>query len=240
LSQFIGNTLRGALGSVLNKSYPSIYENVFKRNSGESMPNPFVITTPYPSKGAYVKGETLHFYVTLFGVACIFEEEIIRAAKFINAGKFADTQLVKCEQVYKRTWSDEGADSIPYCDGLTINFITPTEIFLKKEAKTEIDFAFFIDRLFTRISTIIDNYSENEFVIPYNLVTNKPFVEAKSNLRKVIFKTNEQPINGVLGKVEYFGDVTRYLPYIDLGSQIHIGRKTTRSCGEYTFEIIKK
>ncbi|MDR0221894.1 MAG: CRISPR system precrRNA processing endoribonuclease RAMP protein Cas6, partial [Lachnospiraceae bacterium] len=43
--------------------------------------------------------------------------------------------------------------------------------------------------------------------------------------------------DGFVGTVSYFGDVTRYLPYIDLGSQIHIGKKTTRACGEYVFEI---
>ena len=43
--------------------------------------------------------------------------------------------------------------------------------------------------------------------------------------------------NGIVGSVRYKGDITKYLPYIDLGSQIHIGKKTTRGCGEYEFEF---
>jgi len=236
-SQFIGNTLRGSLGSALAKTHPNIYQKIFKTDAEESIPNPFVISAPYPNKREYQRGDELHFHVTLFGVACAFEEEIIDAATAMSSGKLLNTRLVECEQIYNRKWSDEGADSILYCDRLTINFLTPTEIFVKKEITTQIDFSLFIDRLFARISAIIDNYGESEFIIPYNLITKKPFVEAKSDLRRVIFQTNNQPINGILGKVEYFGDITRYLPYIDLGSQMHIGKKTTRSCGEYVFEI---
>jgi len=206
-------------------------------DGAESAPNPFTISAPYPSNGEYKAGEVLVFYVTLLGTACALEQALMDAAHEMCEGKLKDTRLTAVERIYSHEWSDAGAETIPYCDTLTVNFITPTEIFVQKKAATQIDFALFVDRLFARIGSIIDLYGEGEFMVPYNLVAKKPFVKAEYNLSTVVFKTNEQPVSGILGRVQYSGDVTRYLPYIDLGSQIHIGRKSTRGCGEYTFEI---
>ena len=206
-------------------------------DGAESSPNPFVISVPYPSRGKYEEGETLVFYVTLFGTACGLEQCVIDAAQGMCNEKLAGARLIGVERVYCHKWSDNGAESFPFCDKLTINFVTPTEIHVQKKMTTQIDFLLFIDRLLGRISSIIDLYGEREFVLPYRLIAKKPFIQAEYDLRTVVFKTSEQPISGIMGSVRYTGDVTRYLPYIDLGSQIHIGRKTTRGCGEYVFEM---
>lgn len=190
---------------------------------------------PYPSSGVYKAHETLTFYVTLFGTACTLEQDVIDAAHDMCEGKLANARLVEVERIYSMEWNDVG--SVPHCDSLTIDFLTPTEIFVQKHTLEQLDFSLFVDRLFTRISAIIDNYGEAEFAIPYNMIVNKPFVQAECELHIVKFQTNNQPISGILGNVRYTGDVTRYLPYIDLGCQIHIGKKSTRGCGEYRFEI---
>ena len=224
------------MGQSLYVLSPEAYD-VLKVDKAESVPNPFVISAPYPSKGEYGAGDAFSFSVTLFGAACAFEQAVVDGAKDMCKGKLANAQLVEVETLYRREWSDVGAESIPHCDALTINFHSPTEIHVLGQAVKQLEFALFIDRLFSRISSIVDNYGESEFVLPYSLVAKKPFVRAECDLRSVVFKTSEQPVSGILGQVRYFGDVTHYLPYIDLGSQIHIGKKTTRGCGEYGFEI---
>ena len=138
---------------------------------------------------------------------------------------------------YDRVWSDNGADSIPYCDDLTVKFLTPAEILSSKEPVDKLSFSSFIDSLFGRISGLIDNYTDRQFIVPYSLVADKPYVRAEHTLKEITLKTSGQPIHSFIGTVRYYGDVTRYLPYIDLGSQTHIGKKTTRACGEYTFTI---
>lgn len=229
--------MRGAFGHSLHDNYPYIYDTVLKIGEQGSTPTPLVISVPYPSKGEYKAGEALTFYITLLGTACVYEAEIIDAAKYMCKGKFDHAQLVDYQQVYSHHWSDEGAAHIPHCDTLTVNFLTPAEIFVQGKTTTQLDFALFIDRLFGRISGIIDSFGESEFVLPYHLIVNKPYVTARYDLRTVKFQTNNQPVIGIYGSVQYFGDVTRYLPYVDLGSQIHIGKKTSRACGEYCFEI---
>jgi len=252
LPTFIGNTIRGALGAALSREYciyekqqcvecayikDCIYGSVFKVQNEESIPNPYVVSSPYPSQGSYEKGDTLDFSISLFGSACRFVNELVDATNLMCTGNLKNAKLIDANLEYNREWSDEGAESIEYCDNITIHFDSPVEMISRNEALKDITFGQLIDSLFGRIAGIIDNYSDKEFVIPYSLLGRKPYVEAKSQLRSVRFSMGSQAIEGVIGTISYFGDMTRYLPYIDLGTQLHIGKKTTRGFGEYSFEI---
>ena len=237
LPPFVGNTIRGAFGQSLCDNFPDVCEQVFKIGDTESVPNPFVVSMPYPGKGGYRTGDTLDFAITLFGAACVYESEILSAVRLMCRGKLSSSEIINSEQVYIREWSDDGAETIPYADALTVRFLTPTEILSSKVPVAELDFKKYIDSLFGRIAGVIDRYTEDKFTIPYRFVANIPFVKAEYRLKPIRFKTSGQPINGFVGSIRYFGDITRYLPYIDLGSQIHIGKKTTRSCGEYSYKI---
>jgi hypothetical protein len=239
LPPFIGNTIRGAFGQSLYDNFPSVCDRVFKTQTADSTPNPFVISAPYPCKKDYKTGDTLDFTMTLFGTACDYKSDMRSAVNLMCNGKLSDSEIIGTEQIYDREWSDSGAESIPHTDVLRLRFLTPTEILTSKEPLAELDFSKYIDSLFGRIAGIIDHYTENEFVVPYALVADKPFVKAEYTLKPVKFQTSGQPINGFIGTIHYFGDITRYLPYIDLGSQIHIGKKTTRSCGEYSYQVYK-
>jgi len=236
LHPFIGNTIRGAFGQSLYDNFPNLYDCVFKTELIKSTPNPFVISAPYPSNGIYKTDDTLDFAITLFGNACDYESDVLSAVKKMCNGKLSNSEVTEIKQIYSREWSDEGAKTIPYTDTLTLRFCTPTEILFNKKSVVELDFHKYIDSLFVRIAGVIDNHTDNEFIVPYNLVAIKPSVKAEYTLDFVKLQAT-QPISGFIGTIRYFGDVTRYLPYIDLGSQIHIGKKATFSCGEYSFEI---
>ena len=237
LPPFTGNTIRGAIGSALNGLGSTAYDNVFKADNVDSIPNPYVISVPYPSKGQYKKGDTLPFSITLFGDACSYAADLTSAARRMCNGKLANCTYNGNELIYDKVWSDNGAESIPDRGAISIVFLTPAEIFNEKEPAVEVSFNRFIDSLFGRICDIINNYTGGEFILPYALIARRPLVYAEYNLKTVKFQTSGQPVDSIMGTVNYFGDITRYLPYIDLGSQIHIGKKTTRACGEYRFEI---
>jgi len=243
LPLFIGNTLRGALGQSLCDNFPIVYSTVFKVDGGESKPNPFVISAPYPGKGFYKSGDTLVFGITLFGSACEYVNDISGAARFMCNEKLSGAVLTESVLVYDREWSDADAEVTQPCDCLTVDFITPTEIKTEGGTKTDLkpDFGLIIDRVFSRISAIFNNYGDGEFIIPYSLIANKPFVVAGHNLihkRINLDVLGKKRIDGFVGKICYRGDITRYIPYVaNLGSQLHIGKKTTYSCGEYTFDL---
>jgi len=237
LPSFVGNTVRGALGHALDDLGSPAYREVFKTENADSIPNPYTISVPYPSKVNYKKGDVLTFDVILFGKACEFSDEVATAVKHMCRGKLENCLPCGDELIYDRVWSDAGAESIPDTGSLTIFFKTPTEFLSSHEPVWKIDWNTFVDILFGRICDIIGNYTESEFVLPYPLIARRPFVTADYSLTPVHLIVGTIPINGVLGSVKYTGNVTRYLPYIDLGSQIHIGKKTTLACGEYSFEI---
>ena len=237
LPPFLGNTLRGALGASLEKIGSPMYSDVFKVSKSVSTPNPYAISVLYPGKEKYEIGDCFTFYVTLFGNACRYTAELTNAVKNMNKGKLSNSECIDAQLVFSRTWSDKGADSIPRCERLTVKFLSPTEILRGKVPILKPDFNDFVDSVFGRIGGIIDNHTDGLFVLPYSYIAARPFVTAEYELKTISLQTMRQPINGFVGTIRYIGDVTRYLPYIDLCGQAHIGKKTTRSCGEYEFKL---
>lgn len=245
----MGNTLRGALGISLFRNHCKLdnpqcdsckdggscpYVAVFKTKNQESIPNPYVISVSYPGKSNYQSGEFLIFSITLFGAAVCYEDDIIEAIEKMSIGKIENTTIELLE-LRRREWHDDVAPKD--ADSLRLDFITPTEIYCNKKMVTELDFFTFRDSLFRRLAGVINHYGEREFVLPYQLMTEKPRIETISSLNERRFYTSQQPINGVVGSVRYFGEISRYLPYIELGKQLHLGKKTTRSCGQYDYII---
>jgi len=42
-------------------------------------------------------------------------------------------------------------------------------------------------------------------------------------------------LGGVVGQVEYEGEIGKFIPLIEVGKYIHIGKNTTFGFGQYTF-----
>lgn len=236
-----------------------VYGSVFKNRTirGNSIPNPFVVEVPNDDKREYKKGDVLCFNISLFGSAVGFTEHVIKAAEYMLKGRFAtyyncmrlnrvinfftNETVYENEQLigymYEYLWSDAGA--IQSINEVKITFISPVQIINNNdELILDLSFPMFIDRLFSRIADIIDFYEDDEFVLPYNLCFKKPLVDTKSNLFIKTVKQEKQMAKGLKGSLVFQGDLTRYMPYIDLGSQLHIGKLATRGFGEYVFDII--
>jgi len=234
-----------------------IYPNVFKvaQSTAEfpTMPAPFVIRAPEFGKRQWRSGETLSFTVMLFGTAIRRSTEVLQAASAIFEGRFAQTEGAFVLQTIRdgftgqstpkdlqvAVWSDAGAPDIPPAQAVKIRFLSPTQIFQAHFVTDKPDFSLFIDSLFARIAAMIDIYGEDVFTLPYGLLGRKPQVAAKFSARRItIPQDHGQRVDGIIGEIVYEGDVTRYLPYLDLGTQLHIGKKTTRGCGQFEIEIV--
>ncbi|MDR1482969.1 MAG: hypothetical protein LBI74_10110 [Synergistaceae bacterium] len=252
LPPFLGNSLRGALGRALvrgNCAYNEpvcevcpehcVYGEVFKSRaqvkSLDSVPNPFVIDVPYPAREQHKAGENLNFSITLFGTAIRHREEISAAAGEMFRGRLKCLRLDEAKEEYGREWSDSG--SLPFSESLKVELLTPLVLLTGKTPVTEIGFDLFADSLFNRAAGIIDVYGGSEFVLPYALTHRKPKIICENNLRVVKIKQENQPIVGLMGTLRFFGDVTRYLPYVGLCSEIHFGKMTTRGCGKFRYGI---
>lgn len=238
-----------------------VYTRVFKDPGGKdriSVPNPYVIEVPFDNRRAYVKGDELTFSVTLFGYATAFAGEILAASTSMFHSRFAkQSDCFRVVRVYngystgqlimqdKRgaevlpdpyTWSDEGAESIGFFNRIELTFLTRTKIYKNKALVDNPDFAIFIDSLFSRIADIIDLYGDGRFVVPYSLCYKKPHVETRTDLKRLPLSLEKQQEDGILGTLlftAHSGSLSEYLPYIDLGTQLHLGSRTTLGFGQY-------
>jgi len=233
-----------------------VYPNIFKvaQSTAEfpTMPAPFVIRAPEFGKRQWLAGEALVFSIILFGTAVRRSAEVVRAASAIFEGRFAQTEGAFALQTVRdgfngqrnpsdlqvAVWSDAGAMDIPPAQAVKIRILSPVQIYHAHFVADKPDFSLFMDSLFARIAAMIDLFGEGEFTLPYALLCRKPQVTAQFSTRRVLIPQNHgQRVDGILGEILYEGEITRHLPYLDLGTQLHIGKKTTRGCGQFEIEI---
>jgi len=237
--------------------YPMVFKGIHYPSGFDSIPNPFVLEVPTDNKRKYKKGDSWSFQISLFGKATFWTKVIIGTVKKLFSAEFAHTkdclQLERvsdffsqevlfenesfCGEPKAAIWSDQHGQTIEKINEIHVCFLSPTQILRNKVLVKNLDFATFIDNLFFRISSIIDIYEEKEFVLPYGLCYRKPYIVAETDLKTLRISQERHPVDGFVGNIKYVGDLTRYMPYIDLGSILHIGKQTTRGCGQYGFHI---
>jgi hypothetical protein len=296
LPGFLGNTLRGALGSALFAEYcvrkdrlssvddepdcahcesraDCIYSAIFKTSAipdfPGSPPNPFTIKTDFHREmQKYGAGERFTFEILLFGRAVTRASDIAGCAKTAMENVFAGTvghlklrRILDC--------GDENACSVIFENGswvgtarptlwtdeyepnavskIELYLLTPMRLLQKaekgsgKELLREPDFAMFIDSLFARIAAITDIYGDSPFVLPYGLCYRKPFVTAEAETEEITVeqerRSKKHVTRGIIGKLQFTGNISAYMPYIELGRRLHIGKLTTRGFGAYSYRI---
>ena len=264
---YAGNKLRGAIGTAMNKLFCDadkvhcekcdeycVYERVFKPvvNNTEftTSPAPFVIEMSEFDKAEIKKGEELSFSIVVFGERVSFWNELLEAVvySFEKGDKIfnASFEIVKAISAMERKviWEDGKVVAIPsaalWKDDIVediygysfdqmkikVKFLSP--LLLKEDVTKGWRFEDFIDAVFYRIGSIIDLYEDCRFCIIYGLLCRKPYIKTEI----ISLKDN---------KPEFIieGDLKRYLSYIEMGSNLHIGKKTTYGFGQYEYEIIE-
>lgn len=261
---FIGNKLRGALGRAMVSLYCAyedlkcesckfvdscIYKEVFKpipsSNEFTTQPAPFVLDVSQMDSVFIKKGKKLSFSISVFGDRIRYWEEILLSVIEIFKRDSSDFNQsfsvleVVSELEQKKLWvnghllsepqagiwSDERLKQNSTDKNLRL-LIEFKSALLTKENKTCLDFSEFMDMVFYRIASMVDLYEEKEFILPYRLLNRKPYVMAENMGR------------GNKVKMVYHGDMIRYLPYIELGTHLHVGKKSTYGFGEYGYRLL--
>lgn len=264
---YIGNKLRGAIGSAMNKLFCDeekvhckncdnlcVYGKVFKpidyHPEFTTAPAPFVIEMSEFDKAKIKKGEKLNFSISIFGERVIYWQDILEAVlySFTQGDEIfnASFEIVKVMSEMERkviwekgniltipqavVWSDEELQTVDDYNfdkiKIKISFISP--LLLKNEPTKEWSFAEFIEAVFYRLGSMIDLYEDNKFYVMYGLLYRKPYIKTE------VISLKENKLELVME-----GDLRKYLPYIDIGSHLHIGKKVTYGFGQYEFEIME-
>lgn len=262
---FIGNKIRGAMGkSIVRLFYEKkgfsffdcendmegVYRKVFKppllRNDFTTTPAPFVIDVSNLDR-VIKKDEKTSFSICLFGDRIQFFKEIILTVSDI----FSQTnnlfnQSFKLLKVYSSiynsflwengdftndplatVWTDNGILEYKEENDTNIELMIEfkSALLLKDDLEKSLDFSSFVDMTFYRLAGMIDLYEEKECVLPYSLLFRKPYIQTE------IIRKDDKP------KIRFYGKLGRYLPYIDIGSHLHLGKKSTYGFGEYRYYL---
>ena len=240
------------------------YSYIFETSKFSQKTRPYIIEVPFQDKRFFKKGEIIPFTIVLLGRAVNYLPHFIFT--FIELGKkgltkkqykfelakvmdidnnivFRDNKIIKKGKVLN--WNEIlKYTKLNIENKLTLNFMTPLRFAQNNELQSEISFKMIIKKLTKRINDIYEYHCNVQDKIDY-----KPLIEKAKNINIVfnnlkwvdwIRYSNRQKrkmkFGGLLGNITFEGNFKEFLPYIILGSYIHIGKNCTFGQGKY--EII--
>jgi hypothetical protein len=209
------NRIRGLWGKSLYGG--PFYERLFappRRDSGPSglkdPPRPFVLRTRHLDGRSFAAGEDIPFLVH------IFDRKVAplrcRQLTLSLASHFEPVTRVKVE------------------------FLTPTDL----KGGHGADFATLFGRLRDRISTLRSLYGDGPLTIDFKAMGERatPIRALSQNLvhinrqRKSFHTGQVHPLGGFIGEVIYEGQLAEFLPFLELGAWVGVGRQTVWGNGE--------
>lgn len=252
-----GNILRGAFGILFRElacrcpgghakdcAYARIFEPkpLVPGPSGfADLPRPFVFRAAHLDGKRIAPGERFHFEVNLFTrdpwPVKYFEATFAKlASEGLGPGR-------------GRAWL-EGLDhsvlemslSLPAVavDRLTIQFVTPTELKAAEGWLVEPSFEVLMARLRDRISNLGAQYGDGPLETDFREFAGRArrvaMVECdlqQVDAERTSGRTGQtHPLSGFTGRATYSGDLTEFLPYLQIGQYTGVGRQTVWGKGE--------
>jgi CRISPR-associated endoribonuclease Cas6 len=239
-----------------------IKNNNYKYKGFKEIPRPFVLEPPMNYKVCFKKGEEIKLGLVLFGDTAEFLPYIIytfvelgKIGLGINSGKY-DLQEVlnyKGEQIYnskeQKLYNKDSTVELDFVnyDKNTINikFLSPTRIKVNGKYDYDLNFVTFIRSLLRRITAINFFYLEKELDIDYKkILLESQRIKTKNKDLKYVpmerYSTRQKQVmdlGGIVGEIEYEGQLKSFVPLIKIGEYTHIGKNTTFGLGKYEINI---
>lgn len=268
LPEFLGSTLRGALGWVLQSektAYYYLFENR-RESGGFDIVNPYIIEPP-KAKRYYQKGEILSFSFILLGNAALYKEAVfkglIRSGYLaLGAGrkKFRLNTILHSNSL-KTIWSRENsmlqlelASSIPLipmvevADWCSVQLQTPLRIRRQGSLLEELDFPTLIRNITKRVEMINERYGgqiDKASLEKVNSLSSE--IQQRSNDfivqqvdRYSNRKNQKMDFSGLLGVSTFEGELTNFTTWLKAAEILHIGRNTTFGYGKVEIILGKK
>ncbi len=260
----VGNSLRGALGSILRKlecaedcpghaglnirecprritcPYASIFEPTAAGGAPSGLtdwPRPFVIrggALELRGGQAINAGDEFCFDLNLFDMRHSWLDHFTRA--FAQWSKERRAEMVAVEQSAVTVQMDATRAAV---SRIRVEFRTPTEL----KAGSRLDntvFPVLLARARDRLSTLRSLYGEGPFDIDFRALAERARLvkTVHSDLRQVAVERRSSrtgqrhSIGGLVGLVEYEGDLAEFLPYLEAARWTGVGRHCTWGNGQ--------
>jgi hypothetical protein len=232
------NLFRGQFGKILYRRDPALYERYFApvRNTGvpsglHDPPRPFALRV------RHLDGATLqHFHI---GVNLFETNQPDLVQIYLTLGDLAK-QSLRAE-----IYDIEGVDLLRLpltgahpAERVRVTFLSPTE--LKNEERPEFEPLF--SRIRDRVSTLRALYGPGPLEIDFKGMGERAAAirMTRCELRQVdeerVSHGKSHPLGGFVGIAEYEGNLTEFIPYLEIARHTGVGRQTVWGKGEIAIE----
>ncbi|HLS67269.1 MAG TPA: CRISPR system precrRNA processing endoribonuclease RAMP protein Cas6 [Pseudogracilibacillus sp.] len=220
--------------------------------------NPYVLHVPVRDKVHWKKGDLCTFDITIFGEATAaanyYLSGIINMGNYgwgVNRLQFKPVHMInKMDQtiVWKneQTW-ENNLKAYPLevnhrtALGIYIHFVSPTRILVKRKLQRRLSFYTIVQSILRRIQLISQAYAQQVNAWDEDLLLEKAkAVEVvEEDWQYVDFKRYSKTYNRKLqlpaieGYAQFSGDITPFIPLLELGKTFHIGKNSTHGFGRY-------
>jgi hypothetical protein len=246
---------------------PGLYDRIFQpsaedqlpahapRPSGlQDLPRPFVFRASHLDGRTLARAEEFHFDFHLFDSHLAVADSVssILTAAF---ARLAETGVGPLRTRAELTAVDERPVQIAF-DGtaaptldrprhLRLRFVTPTELKSEGQPVEFPEFAVLISRVRDRVSTLRALYGPGPLPIDFSAIAHR--AEAVRITRCEIDRVHVErrssrtgqrhSIGGFLGEVDYEGNITEFLPYLEAARWTGVGRHTVWGNGAVAFQV---
>ncbi|MDR3049653.1 MAG: CRISPR system precrRNA processing endoribonuclease RAMP protein Cas6 [Elusimicrobiota bacterium] len=237
------------------------YKYIFETSDANDIPRPYVFETDFADKRNYKKDEIFNFTLLLFGKAMEFAPHFIfsfielgkigfasRKYKFAlekvtdNSGNvlFDGKEICKKADIICAKDLIDNAKIRKNINKIELEFITLFRLEIGGKLIKSPNFIDIVKVLTRRINTIGKYHCESKEQINHLELINKANdIAMESHLgwfdwtRYSARQKRTMEFGGVLGNIVLSGDLEIFIPYLIIGSFIHIGKNCTFGLGKY-------
>lgn len=242
------------------EAYNFLYANGKKCKGKQDIVNPYMIIPPKTCgiKNIVEQGEELNFEFILLGSSVRYAHSLAAALQKISQyGLGAQRYPFNLSRIInnqnqrilwrKETYYDAGASEIklpcyglPFVTGVEVRLCTPVRIRRKGQLLTSLSFLTLIRNIITRIKSITEQYGgwvdKDEAERLLTLAAEVELTNENLKLEHLERYSNrlqkKMDLSGMLGEVEFEGDLTPFVPWLFAAQVLHIGRNTTFGMGQ--------
>lgn len=241
-------------------AYPYLFETRNDRN--ENVPRPFIIEPPLTRKRFFLKDEKLYLNILLMGRAIDYltyfvyvVEKMGREGIGQDRGRYRVESVNAIDGAGKRVpiYSPENATlsqkftRIDLNDfkatlqpQVTIEFMTPTQLQRKGKIAPRPDFESLLKAVIRRFQSLQyfhGDGNKERFAIDWQQAGQIEMLKSEGRLRELKRYSNRQgrPVyhHGYVGRVTYRGNLSQFIPWLQIGEYLHVGKGAVFGLGQY-------
>ncbi len=246
----------------LRETCPYLYLFETKSRENQQVVRPFVIEPPLTERRYIPRDFLLYLHIILFGKAIDYfpyflysfrrmgEEGIgedrgyyrIATVRVVDGdGKrteIYDARQERLQTHFPRINLDDF--TVSFIPQITLEFITPVRIYIKKQFQTELPFPVLLRAILRRYRSLQyfhGNGAVERYPINWEEAERVEVVHQELHFRRTQRYSNRQKaplsISGMVGRITYRGNLGTFWPWIKMGEYLHIGKGTVFGLGGY-------